>query len=368
MTLETQILRPRQTGGEPHLEDNPGRPLVSDVTVAVLNYNGGPAVEACMKSVFRLKAPPGEVILIDDGSTDGSPEHVRSLFPHIRIVSMGANTKRLNRVRNRALGEARLPYLLLVDNDVTLREDCLESLLKAIRTLPGAAVCIPRTLYADDPTRIYQDGQILHYVGATQAIHRNSALAEADEKARMTIGWGVQLIDKRQAAEVGNFNEDYMMGWGDDGEFNHRLNLAGRTCYHVPSAIVYHKRLTGARRYYGTIRNRWHFILECYHIRTLLLCSPAFFVYEVALFLFVCSKGAVGQYLRAMGSVVMDLSSILRVRRRIQATRQRPDSALMTSGSVFIAPEYLNSRLLKWGLTTLNTALNGYWVLVRRAL
>jgi len=339
-----------------------------NVSVAVLNYNGVRILDDCLRSIRELQSPPLEILLVDDGSSDGSPEWVRGHHPEVRVVEMGSNTKRLNKVRNRALAEARGDLVLIVDNDVMLRADALEELLAALNRLPGAAVCMPRALFQHDPSLIYQDGQVLHYVGASWAIHRNEPVAGSEDQPRRSIGWGVQLIDKAQAAEVGNFNEDYVMGWGDDGEFNHKMNLSGRFCYHVPAAVVYHKRTEGAQRYYGTVRNRWRFLLESYEWKTLVICAPSLLLYEASLMLYLLKKGAISQYFRAIGYVISNLSSIFAVRRRIQASRRLRDKELMTSGTIFIAPEYVDSRWLSLGFRSLNCFLDGYWRAVQWAL
>jgi len=343
-------------------------PGASEVTVAVLNYNGLRVLPSCLSSIKGLDSAPAEILVVDDGSTDGSPTWVREHHPGVRVIELGINSKRLNKVRNRALQAARCNVVLLVDNDVTIRADCLNELLRGLKTLPSAAVCMPRALYEHDPELIYQDGQELHYVGTTMAIHRNAPLRDASDAPRMSIGWGVQLIDKAKAAEVGFFNEDYVMGWGDDGEFNHKLNLIGYACYHIPTAVVFHKRVAGARRYYGSIRNRWRFILEMYHGRSLFLCAPALVLYEISLIFFLLAKGAIGSYIRAMWDVAGDLRSIMTVRRRVQARRGRRDAELMTCGRIFIAPEYVDSRILSTGFGALNHALDGYWRLIRRLL
>ncbi|HEX7090769.1 MAG TPA: glycosyltransferase [Longimicrobiales bacterium] len=335
------------------------------VAIAVLNYNGRPVLPDCLDSIRRLASAPGEILLVDDGSTDGSPAWVRSHYPEVRVVELGANTRCLNKVRNRALREAERDLVLLVDNDVVLRPDCLRELLAAMAALPNAAVCMPRTLYQHDPGRIYQDGQVLHYVGATCAINRNHPLAEADSAPRLSIGWGVQLIDRRKAMEVGLFNEEYVMGWGDDGEFNHKMNLAGHFCYHVPTAVVYHKRVSGARRYYGSVRNRWRFLLECYQLRTLLLCAPGLLAYEVAQVAFLAMKGALRDYLRAAAYIGRNLPAILRERRRIQRRRRVGDAQLMGSGEIFIVPEYVDSPVLAVGIRVLSAMLDLNWRLVR---
>lgn len=338
----------------------------SKVTVAVLNYNGLTTLPACLTSISELNSPPGEVIMVDDGSTDGSLEWVREHYPKVRLIPTEFNTKLLNRLRNQALKEARLELVLLVDNDVILKADCLDKLLWGLNHLPQAAVCMPRALYEHEPTLIYQDGQILHYVGATRALNRKVLAQGTPDQPRLSIGWGVQLINKQKACEMGNFNENYVMGWGDDGEFNHKLNLAGHFCYHIPSAIVYHKRVTGARRYYGTVRNRWRFLLECYEVKTLVLCLPALAAYESSLILFLLFKGALGDYLKAIKYVISDLGSILTTRREIQAKRKLKDSQLMTSGLIFIDAEYIDKKFLQWGYGLLTQFLNGYWSLVQK--
>jgi GT2 family glycosyltransferase len=215
----------------------------SNVTVVVSNYNGSAIVRDCLESVRRLVSAPREILVIDDGSTDGSPALVRAHFPEVRVIELGVNSGILNKVRNRGLAEAATDFVFLVDNDVILKADCLDELLRGLATLPHAAVSLPRTVYERDPSMIYQDGQVLHYAGTSLARNRNLPLKDADDRPRLTIGWGVQLIDRHQAALVGNFSEDYVMGWGDDGEFHHKMNLRRRCCYHIPAAIVYHKRV-----------------------------------------------------------------------------------------------------------------------------
>jgi GT2 family glycosyltransferase len=339
------------------------------VTAVVSNYNGVAVLGDCLESIQCLTTPPREIVIIDDGSEDGSPAMVRERFPHVRVIALEVNSGGiLNKVRNRALMEAGTDLVFLIDHDVTLQPDCLNELLCGLETLPEAAVCIPRTVYQHDPSMIYQDGQVLHYAGTSLASHRHFPLKDADDGPRLTIGWGVQLIDKHLAAEVGNFSENYVMGWGDDGEFNHKMNLRRHFCYHIPSAMVCHKRVTGARRYYGSVRNRWRFLLECYQARTLILCAPALVIYEISVLLFILKQGEIRQYLEAMRYIGQNIGSIRSVRRRVQSTRLVRDRELMTSGSIFISAEYVDSPILGFGYRVMNAFLNGYWSLIRWAL
>ncbi len=107
----------------------------SNVTVAVSNYNGLSIVGSCLESIGRLNAAPAEIVVLDDGSTDGSVAYLRHHFPSVRVIEMGVNSGGiLNKLRNRALAEARADFVFLVDNDVTLAPDCLDQLLSGLET------------------------------------------------------------------------------------------------------------------------------------------------------------------------------------------------------------------------------------------
>ncbi|MFQ5674531.1 MAG: glycosyltransferase family 2 protein, partial [bacterium] len=77
-----------------------------NVTVAVLNYNGVKILPQCFKSIKELNSPPGEMIMVDDCSSDGSPRWVRENHPDVRVIEMGFNSKLLNVIRNRAIMES----------------------------------------------------------------------------------------------------------------------------------------------------------------------------------------------------------------------------------------------------------------------
>lgn len=341
----------------------------ADVTIAVLNYNGRTKIPDLFASIVHLNSAPGEVIMVDDGSNDGSPDWVRQHYPEVRLVVFPYNSGgMLNVVRNRAIRESRTKLVFIVDNDVVLTAKCVQEVVHAMNTLSGAAVCMTRAVYEERPEVIYQDGQILHYIGASPNINRDQPVANADVEPRLSIGWGVQLIDKEKTAPFGWFNEAYPMGWGDDGEFNQKLNLAGCNCYHVPASVVIHKRHTASKRYAGTVSNRWRFMVEMYAARSLLLIGPALFFYEFALFGFLLLKKQPGDYFRGMARFFRELPDILRERKKIQQRRTVADRHLMGSGTIFVYSDEMSSPVLKAGYALLNRSLALYWRMIHKVL
>jgi len=341
----------------------------ADVTVAVLNYNGGNKFADLFASIYELEHLPKEVIMVDDGSTDNSIEWVREHYPQVRIEAFAKNSGgMLNVVRNRAMQEAATELVFIVDNDVILTPRCLDELIEGMNTLPDAAVCTTRAVVEGDIDTIYQDGQLLHYIGASPNINRGKRISEVDDLPRLSIGWGVQLINKTKTALFGWFNEGYALGWGDDGEFNHKLNMAGLNCYHIPKSVVIHKRHSASKRYTEAVANRWRFLLEMYQLRTLLFIAPALLFYEFPLFGFLVLQKRPMDYFKGMGRVFIQLPDILKKRNQIQKERKVNDRELISCGDIFVYSDEMNSTLLRTGYSFLNRALCFYWQLIRKTL
>jgi GT2 family glycosyltransferase len=343
-------------------------PLAADepITVVIPNYNGQKDIADAIQSVCRSTYAPAEIIVVDDGSTDQSVALIRQRFPDVRIVALGRNSGgMLNRVRNRALREAATRLVFLMDNDVIVEPTCLAVLLSRMRAMSDAAVLTTRALFANDRDRIYVDAQGLHFLCNTVALNRDAPKSTSSQNPKPSIGWGTQLIDKSKAALIGFFDEDYGMGWGDDGEFHHRIRLAGFGCYSVPDAIVYHKRVEGANRIRGTVRNRWYIIAQTYSLKTLVLLMPVLILYEASLFMFLCLKGNGRSYLRAMRDVVRSVPRLIRKRWALQRSRTISDRELLVGGPIYIRDSLVERPYFRLGMNMLNHVFDGYWRLVK---
>ena len=344
--------------------------VLREVTIAILNYNGREFVEESIQSIEQLQYPRKTVILVDDGSTDDSVSFIKSRYPDIRVIALGYNSKLLNKVRNEAIRAATTNLILITDNDIVFSSDCLQVLVEALAKLPNAAVVIPRIMYATDKDRIYIDRNEFHYVCASIDENREKRLngVSSDHRANLTFGCGIMLINIGKVKDHiwDFFDEDYPMGWGDDGEFHHRVNLSGLRCYAVPTAVVYHKAIKGPPRVYGQLLNRWHIILETYSWRTVVLVLPAMLLYECALFGAAILSGRCGEYLKACRSLACSLPKILMKRTKVRKYKIKRDREILTAGAIYAPPVFLKNPLVRFGWTTLNLILNWYWLIARR--
>lgn len=341
------------------------------VTVAVINFNGEKILQETLSSIKRLNYPDFNTILIDDASTDRSIEIVERDFPDVRIIKMDVNTGRPNKLRNIGIRESLNRMVFLTDNDVVFDPECLGRLVGTFKSLTDVAICTPRLLYYDQPERINIASSSLHYIGTSISTKRGTLVKDVKmDGPEPTIGGGIMLIDKEKAISIGMIDEDFPMGWGEDGEVYMRMRLAGFRTLYVSQALGYHRskewREERYHRAFGQVRNRWVILLTQYGIRTLILITPALIVYEIFLLLFMSLKGIPHLYFKGNIDVIKNLGRILKKRKAIQATRKVPDKELLTSGDMYVSPSLIQNPLLKIGVKLLNGFFNGYWKIVKR--
>lgn len=344
---------------------------VEPVTVVVINFNGAEILGETLSSIKRLNYPDLNIILVDDGSTDRSLEIVERDFPDVRIINMEVNAGRPNKLRNIGIINATNSLVFLTDNDVVFDTECLRQLVKTLESSPDIAICTPRLMYYDQPDKINIAPSTLHYIGTSISPKRDSLIKDVEmDGPQSTVGGGIMLIDKKKAVRIGLFDEDFSMGWGEDGEMYLRMRLAGFRTIYVPYAIGYHRpKEWDPKRYHralGQVGNRWFILLTQYSAGTLILIIPALIAYEVFLLLFLTAKGIPHLYFKGNIDVIRNLGRILKKRRAIQAMRKVPDKELLTSGDIYISPALIQNPVLRIGIKILNWFFNSYWKFIKR--
>jgi GT2 family glycosyltransferase len=112
-------------------------PLIS---VCIANYNGMAMIDDCLRSVLgQVGGHNLEIIVHDDASTDGSGIHIRLLYPQVKLICSEANVG-FCVANNRMAAAAQGDYLLLLNNDATLYQDALQSLLEEAQTIDKPAI------------------------------------------------------------------------------------------------------------------------------------------------------------------------------------------------------------------------------------
>ena len=358
---EARSVADRQRGGKER-----------DISVVVVNYNGAATVLDTIQSIYAQQGVQARVIVVDDGSSDGSPEAIAERFPEVELHREPRNTKNVNRLRNIGLSRAETDKVLVADNDVQFDPACFAELLAAMDSDPRVAICIPRMMYAEDPQTVYMAGGSMHYIGATIAPDRHMPF-DGNTEPRARVAGGIALYDKQKLSTVGVYDEAYRLAWGDDVEIHQRLLLAGFKSLYVPTAVCLHdyKPFDGSRAYRarGQVCNRWRYVLSHYELRTLLLIAPALVLYELTQALFLTLKGMPHLYVLGTFDALAGLPSTLRRRKDVQALRKVPDRVVLFSGELYVRPEHSGGRATAAkAVQGLSRVLDVYWRMVRPLL
>ncbi|HEY8259117.1 MAG TPA: glycosyltransferase family 2 protein [Gemmatimonadales bacterium] len=242
--------------------------------VVIVNWNGRRLLDACLDAVFAQTAPPELVIVVDNGSSDGSIEHLHERWRSVRVVALGMNAGVAagNNAGIRAALDAGSRYILLLNNDAVMRPGVLAELHQALgQGGDGTWAAAPKILYRGEPDRIWSAGGSFEW---WRGLSRDRGTGEPDH-GQYDLPQDIDyantcclLIRADAFARIGLMDEAYFM-YFDDSDFSARLRRAGGRIRYVPGAQVLHDVQASTKvsatapsvfALYYTTRNRGRFI------------------------------------------------------------------------------------------------------------
>jgi GT2 family glycosyltransferase len=219
------------------------------VGVVVLNHNGKVLAEKCLRSVMESAYANKEIILVDNASTDGSVEHLRTLFPTV-LISQNSENLGVAGGRNLGFREAARrgnDYILSLDNDAHIDRYLIEKLVEVGESDPRIGVLGPKTFTDDSSGRIQCTGGRITY---TQNVCSERGSGETDRGQYDTIEDmdyfpGCGFMARREVFEKLNFLDETFYGYGhEDTDFCLRAVRLGYRVVYVPQAIMWHRGST----------------------------------------------------------------------------------------------------------------------------
>jgi N-acetylglucosaminyl-diphospho-decaprenol L-rhamnosyltransferase len=337
----------------------------ADVEVAIVAHDSRETLPATLQALAAAGCPPHRITVVDVASTDATGEWIASAHPGVRVRRLDRNDGP-NPGRNIGLTEASQPLVLLMDADVRVRADTVQRLRDEMRADRSIKVGSPIVVDQQQPDRIQYAGGAVHFICEAVNPWAGRTLGERGP-APQNIGAAsacALLIDRQAAAEIGLFDERYFMG-KDDGDFIHRMKIAGYKVWEVPQAIVLHNtRQRSDWMFYYQIRNRWHFILKNYEARTILGLLPMLAIHEPLQLAVLAAKGHLGTYVRAVGGLVRMLPALPRDRALVRRIRRVHDRDLLVSDPMIVREDIAATAIARRGKKTYDGMLVRYWRLL----
>jgi len=272
------------------------------LAVIIPNFNGRRVLDECLASLARQTVSPREVIVVDNGSTDGSAEHVRRRHPGVVVLELPEN-RGFSAAVNAGIGAATAPLLFLLNNDTELAPDCLAQLAAAASSRTDCQVFAAKMLS-------YHQRHLLD--GAGDGYLRGGAgyrLGTMEEDGPLfgrpgrVFGAcaGAALYRRELFSRIGFFDEDFF-AYLEDVDFNLRACRAGCVCHYVPAARVFHlgSATSGSKINAFTVRlstrNSLCVLLKHYSLALVLRWLPVILLYQLAWLLLTVKKGQLGAW------------------------------------------------------------------------
>lgn len=239
------------------------------ISTIIVNWNGLHLLERCLAHLCPTLTPDDQVIVVDNGSHDGSVDWLRTTYPQVDVVVLPEN-RGFAGGNNAALPYCRHAWILLINNDAFVAPDTIQILRHAAHAVAPNVGAIAATLVFDHvPDLIASNGIILRRDGV--AIDRDMARPLADMADQYTViagaSGGAVLLRRTMIDDIGFFADDFF-NYLEDVDFAWRALLRGWQSVLVPNAVIRHvysatsgqgspfkQRLLGL--------NRWRTLIRC---------------------------------------------------------------------------------------------------------
>ena len=360
------------------------------ISVIVVNLNGKSYLESCLQSLSTQDYPAEqvEIILVDNGSQDGSVEFVASRFPAVHIIRNEQNTGFAPAV-NQGAHAASGNYLALINNDARADAAWLTEMVAALqRHREQHVVCVGAKMLDWEGNRIDFAGSGVSFYGfGHQFFHHvpPDALDLQEHEILFACG-GAMLVERDVFLQTGGFDDTYF-AYFEDIDFGWRLWVCGYRVMFAPAACVYHVHHGSSRRF---DKHRINVLLERNALMTMMknyddehlyrLLGPALLLVFHRMIAYaddqfpaeidwksfgVCATAEQARgdatrqpqplavspmtmsYVAAMRELMQHLPRLWQKRQHIQAQRKRSDQDILPLFRQPLGPHYCNELLLK---------------------
>jgi len=265
------------------------------ISVIVVNWNRKELLRACLNSLKRQEGVPFEVIVVDNGSSDGSAEMAERDFG--TYVIHNTENKGFCAGNNQGIAAARGEFVALLNNDAEAEPGWLAALCRACVQAPDVGMVASKILVWEDPAIIDKAGHLIFPDGQNRG--RGSGVRDCGQYDRLEeVLWPdgcAALYRKVMLDQIGGFDEDFF-AYGDDAELGLRGRIAGWRCLYTPEAVVRHHRGStlgkeSSRRLELIERNRALLALKLFPA-SLLWLNPFYYTLRLAAGMVAAHRGS----------------------------------------------------------------------------
>ncbi len=225
------------------IESIPLRDPIPDVAVVIANWNGADHLEACLAALRRQTLRQRmTVVVVDNGSTDGSPAVLARFADLARVIANPTNLGFAVACNQGIAAAGPAEFVALLNNDAVPEPDWLEQMIRAMGQDQRIGCATPKVLSAADRTVFDNAGHAVFADGLTRGRGRLEVDAGQYDRQEEVFGPSgcAALLRRRMLDDIGLLDEHFF-AYCEDADLAFRARLRGWTCVYVPTAVVYHE-------------------------------------------------------------------------------------------------------------------------------
>jgi len=209
------------------------------VSIVIPTYNLKRVLLECMESIFNQNYPDFKVIVVDNGSTDGTSKAVAKKFPQAKLVK---NSKNLGVTGGANIGikKATGDYIWLVDHDNILAPNMLLEMVKLAESNPEIGIVAPKIYYWERKDIIWAAGTGMNLLTGENTFRGGKDVGQYEKIEEVQIAPANFLVKKEVIKKIGPYDNVFFVSY-EDADFSLRVKKAGYKIVYTPKAVCYHK-------------------------------------------------------------------------------------------------------------------------------
>lgn len=243
-----------------------------DLSIVIVNFKEKGFLRQFLRGIERARIRLRyEILIVDNGSGDGSVEMVREFFPYATLIAFEKN-RGLSVAFNTAVRIAKGRYLLYMNNDIAVFEGVIDDLVRYMESHPTIGILAPKLLNPDRSVQTscyrFQSPIVpilrrtpLGKLPAAQRFLKRYLMLDWDHNAVQPVDWilgAVMLIRRTALEKIGGMDERFFAYYEDIDLCRQMWQHGWEVVYYAPAVLIhYHQRTSAASPGLGTILN-WH--------------------------------------------------------------------------------------------------------------
>lgn len=305
-------------------------PLVS---IIIVNWNGSVVFKNCLDSLKNLTYKNWEVIVVDNGSSDGSEDLVKNVYiPKARYkLIKNRNNIGFAPANNQGLKLAKGKYILLLNNDTKVKKNSLSLMVEKMEKEKQIGAMQPKIHMMDTPERLDNCGSFLTWTGFLYhwGFGKKNSAEFNTEKLIHTAKGACMLIRKEVVDRVKLFDDDFV-SYFEESDLCSRIWLSGSQVVYYPKPEIYHKvgftskKLIATEVNYHSLKNRILSYIKSFGLRGLITILVPHILMLMLLALIYLIKFEFSKFAmvaKAMWWNIINISKTMTKRKQIQKLR-----------------------------------------------